>query len=140
MRIRILNGVGFTALVATLLGGVLSAQAPSTRPGVAELAVAPAALDIHRYPDPGCAELTAELARRRGVDQGRVLVGAGSVALLQTLFQAVGEPGAGGNNKGWNQGGNNQSPVGFFSLFGKVRRPVALIKHLGEIFYPVQKN
>src|SRR3954467_12673948 len=57
-------------------------------------AVAEAALDIHRYPDPGCAELTQELARRRGVEQGQVLGGAGSVALLQALFQAVGEPGA----------------------------------------------
>src|SRR6187431_3198793 len=41
MRMRI-----FTALVAALLGGVLSAQAPRTRPGVAELAVMPAALDV----------------------------------------------------------------------------------------------
>ncbi|MEU4428415.1 histidinol-phosphate transaminase [Actinoplanes sp. NPDC024001] len=57
-------------------------------------AVAEAGLDIHRYPDPGCAELTRELARRHGVDQGRVLVGAGSLALLQALFQAAGEPGA----------------------------------------------
>ena len=41
MRMRI-----FTALVAALLGGVLSAQAPRTRPGVAELAVMPAALEV----------------------------------------------------------------------------------------------
>jgi thiol:disulfide interchange protein len=32
--------------MAALLGGVLSAQAPSTRPGVAELALVPAALEI----------------------------------------------------------------------------------------------
>jgi histidinol-phosphate aminotransferase len=57
-------------------------------------AVAEAAREVHRYPDPGCAELTEELARRRGVEPGRILVGAGSVALLQTLCQAVGEPGA----------------------------------------------
>ena len=35
-----------TALVAALLGGVLSAQAPGTRPGVAEVAVMPAALEV----------------------------------------------------------------------------------------------
>jgi thiol:disulfide interchange protein DsbD len=35
-----------TALVAALLGAVLSAQAPRNRPGVAELAVVPAALDV----------------------------------------------------------------------------------------------
>ncbi|MFC7534636.1 histidinol-phosphate transaminase [Actinoplanes sp. GCM10030250] len=57
-------------------------------------AVAEAGLDIHRYPDPSCAELTRELARRHGVDQDRVLVGAGSLALLQAMFHAVGEPGA----------------------------------------------
>jgi thiol:disulfide interchange protein DsbD len=41
---RILTRFGVTALVAVVLGGVLSAQA--TRPGVAELAVIPAALDV----------------------------------------------------------------------------------------------
>src|SRR4030095_14838661 len=46
MRMRILTGIGATALVAALLGGVLSAQAPRTRPGVAELAVMPAALEV----------------------------------------------------------------------------------------------
>src|SRR5688572_6303124 len=43
---RNLTGLGATALVAALLGGVLSAQAPRTRPGVAELAVMPAALAV----------------------------------------------------------------------------------------------
>src|SRR5829696_3720314 len=54
---RILTGLGTTALVAALLGGVLSAsssapgatedeQASRTRPGVAELAVMPAALEV----------------------------------------------------------------------------------------------
>src|SRR5918993_4319831 len=46
MRMRILTGLGATALVVALLGGVLSAQQPGTRPGVAELAVIPAALDV----------------------------------------------------------------------------------------------
>src|SRR6187401_2336219 len=45
MRMRILTGLGATALVAALLGGVLSAQT-RTRPGVAELAVMPAALEV----------------------------------------------------------------------------------------------
>src|SRR6185436_7473462 len=46
MRMRIVTGLGATALVAALLGGVLSAQAARTRPGVAELAVMPAALPV----------------------------------------------------------------------------------------------
>src|SRR6187401_1261551 len=46
MRMRILTGLGATALVAGLLGGVLSAQTPRTRPGVAELAVMPADLAV----------------------------------------------------------------------------------------------
>lgn len=57
-------------------------------------AMAEASLDINRYPDPGCAKLTQALARRHGVGQDQVLVGGGSVALLQALFQAVAEPGA----------------------------------------------
>ncbi|MQY10994.1 putative phenylalanine aminotransferase [Streptomyces sp. RB5] len=57
-------------------------------------AIAAAATGINRYPDPGCAGLTRALARRHHVTEDRVLVGAGSVALLQALFQAVGEPGA----------------------------------------------
>jgi histidinol-phosphate aminotransferase len=57
-------------------------------------AMAEASPDIHRYPDPGCAKLTQALARRHGVGKDQVLVGGGSVALLQALFQAVGEPGA----------------------------------------------
>jgi histidinol-phosphate aminotransferase len=62
-------------------------------PGVVA-AIAAAGSDAHRYPDPGCTELTRALARRHGVTPSRVLVGAGSVALLQALFEAVGEPGA----------------------------------------------
>ncbi len=57
MPIQILRGLGATALVAALLVGVLSAsssapgatedeQAPAKRPGVAELALVPAALDV----------------------------------------------------------------------------------------------
>src|SRR6185295_5190268 len=43
---RILTRLGATALVAAVLGGVLSAQARSTRPGVAEVAVMPAAVEV----------------------------------------------------------------------------------------------
>ncbi|MEV6166501.1 histidinol-phosphate transaminase [Streptomyces sp. NPDC052052] len=59
---------------------------------VEELAVAGA--DLNRYPDPACSRLTQAIARRHGADPDQVLVGAGSVALLQALFQAVAEPGA----------------------------------------------
>ncbi|WP_329618628.1 histidinol-phosphate transaminase [Streptomyces sp. S465] len=61
-------------------------------PGIME-AVAGAASTVNRYPDPGCGELTRAIARRHGVTEDRVVVGAGSVALLQTLLQSVGDPG-----------------------------------------------
>jgi histidinol-phosphate aminotransferase len=64
-----------------------------TLPGIAE-AVAHAGQAANRYPDPGCKALTGALARALDVDEGRIVVGAGSVSLLQLLFQAVGEPGA----------------------------------------------
>ncbi|MEO7133183.1 MAG: protein-disulfide reductase DsbD domain-containing protein, partial [Vicinamibacterales bacterium] len=56
---RIVTGLGVTTLVAALLGGVLSAQAPSTRPGVAELAVMPATLEVQ----PGGSALAAITVR-----------------------------------------------------------------------------
>ncbi|MEV0393360.1 histidinol-phosphate transaminase [Polymorphospora rubra] len=62
-------------------------------PGIREVVTA-AGATINRYPDPDCYELTAALARVHDVDPGRVLVGGGSVALLQLLLQAVAEPGA----------------------------------------------
>ena len=43
---RISTGLGAIALVAALFGVALSAQAPPTRPGVAELSLTPATLDI----------------------------------------------------------------------------------------------
>jgi histidinol-phosphate aminotransferase len=57
-------------------------------------ALTAAARDVHRYPDPECADLIRELARRHGVAPDRVAVGAGSCALLQALFQVVAGPGA----------------------------------------------
>ncbi|MEU7644327.1 histidinol-phosphate transaminase [Streptomyces huasconensis] len=61
-------------------------------PGVVE-AIAAAAASAHRYPDAWCRELSRSIARAHGIDTDRVLVGAGSVSLLQALFQAFGEPG-----------------------------------------------
>lgn len=73
----------------------LSANESSHGPAAGIVAAMTAAgIDINRYPDPGCAKLTGELARRLGVGQDQILVGGGSVALLQALFQAVAEPGA----------------------------------------------
>ncbi|CAL9479469.1 Putative phenylalanine aminotransferase [Nocardiopsis dassonvillei] len=62
-------------------------------PSVRE-AVARAAADLNRYPDPGASELTAALARRLDVPEDHIGLGAGSVGLLQQLLEAVGEPGA----------------------------------------------
>ncbi|EXU65406.1 aminotransferase [Streptomyces sp. PRh5] len=61
-------------------------------PGIVE-AIAAAASTVNRYPDPGCGELTRAIARTHGITEDRVVVGAGSVALLQTLLQSVGDPG-----------------------------------------------
>ncbi|MEU8877666.1 histidinol-phosphate transaminase [Streptomyces javensis] len=62
-------------------------------PGIAA-AVAETGAAVNRYPDPECRALTRALAGSLGVDADRIAVGAGSVALLQTLFQAVAGPGA----------------------------------------------
>ena len=58
---RLVRALGAAAIMAALLGGVLSAQAPSTRPGVAELALVPAALEIA----PGGSARTAITVRLR---------------------------------------------------------------------------
>lgn len=57
-------------------------------------AIADAAADLNRYPDPAAAELTAALARRFHVPEEHVALGAGSVGLLQQLLEAAAEPGA----------------------------------------------
>jgi histidinol-phosphate aminotransferase len=57
-------------------------------------AVTAATARINRYPDGSVTELTDDIARWLGRDADRVVVGAGSVALIQMLFEAVGEPGA----------------------------------------------
>lgn len=68
-----------------------SAYAPL--PGIAE-AVTRACRSANRYPDPGCRTLTRALAAAHGMPEEQFVVGAGSVALLQLLFQAISEPGA----------------------------------------------
>ncbi len=62
-------------------------------PGVVE-AVAAAAATANRYPDFHGTELMGELAGLYQVSADRIALGAGSVALLQMLFQAVAEPDA----------------------------------------------
>ncbi|MBC3843244.1 histidinol-phosphate transaminase [Streptacidiphilus sp. 4-A2] len=61
-------------------------------PGVLEAAVA-AAADFNRYPDMGCAGLTAELAARFGVPESHIATGTGSVGVAQQLVQATAGPG-----------------------------------------------
>lgn len=61
-------------------------------PGISR-AIVQVAGSVNRYPDPGCRYLTHALAQARGVAPDNVLVGAGSVALLQGLLQAIAEPG-----------------------------------------------
>ncbi|GGK80955.1 putative phenylalanine aminotransferase [Planomonospora parontospora subsp. parontospora] len=62
-------------------------------PSVVE-AVARAAAEIHRYPDPAATALTEALAERYGVPPEHVALGAGSVTVAQQLFETVSEPGA----------------------------------------------
>ncbi|WP_406319405.1 histidinol-phosphate transaminase [Streptosporangium sp. NBC_01639] len=62
-------------------------------PSVVE-AVAKAAAEIHRYPDPASAGLTDAIAERYGVPPEHVALGAGSVTVAQQLFETVSEPGA----------------------------------------------
>ena len=49
---------------------------------------------MNRYPDPGCGPLIHAIAEAHGIAEDRIAVGAGSVALLQTLFQSIADPGA----------------------------------------------
>ncbi|MDB1089745.1 histidinol-phosphate transaminase [Streptomyces sp. ACA25] len=62
-------------------------------PGIVE-AIAAAGATVNRYPDPGCGALTLAIAEALGTDEDQVVVGAGSVALLQTLVQSISDPGA----------------------------------------------
>ncbi|GAA1937124.1 histidinol-phosphate transaminase [Amycolatopsis minnesotensis] len=69
-------------------------ESPEAPPRQAVDAAVLAAATVHRYPDPGCTDLVAELARTYRIGPERFVAGAGSVALLQLLFQAVAGPGA----------------------------------------------
>jgi histidinol-phosphate aminotransferase len=61
-------------------------------PGVLA-ATAEACSQLNRYPDMANSAVTAAVAERLGVDQTRLAFGAGSVAVLYSLLQAVCEPG-----------------------------------------------
>lgn len=56
-------------------------------------AVADAAADLNRYPDLTASRLVHDIAAHVGVEPGDVVVGNGSVALLETLLTALLEPG-----------------------------------------------
>ncbi|MCG5217578.1 histidinol-phosphate transaminase [Streptosporangium sp. KLBMP 9127] len=57
-------------------------------------AVAAAAREMHRYPDPAAVRLTEAIAGRFDVPAEHVALGAGSVTVAQQLLATVGEPGA----------------------------------------------
>ncbi|GAA1019638.1 putative phenylalanine aminotransferase [Acrocarpospora pleiomorpha] len=57
-------------------------------------AIAEAATQIHRYPDPAALQLTEALSVRYGVPHEHIALGAGSVTVAQQLFETVGDPGA----------------------------------------------
>jgi len=61
-------------------------------PSVVE-AIAKAATEINRYPDPGATRLTEAIAERLDVPPGHVALGAGSVAVAAQILEAVAEPG-----------------------------------------------
>jgi histidinol-phosphate aminotransferase len=71
-----------------LLAANESPHAPP--PDVVE-AVALAAATVNRYPDFAAGELLAQIARAHDLSQDQVALGAGSVALIQMLLQAVAE-------------------------------------------------
>lgn len=56
-------------------------------------AIQAAAADVHRYPDGHCVALRAALARSHGVDQERIVCGAGSDELIGLLCRAYAGPG-----------------------------------------------
>jgi histidinol-phosphate aminotransferase len=56
-------------------------------------AIARAAANANRYPDPGCNELREVLAERHGVTADRIVCATGSVAVVYHLLQAFCEPG-----------------------------------------------
>lgn len=75
---------------ARLLGANESPDQPL--PSVVD-AIGRAAWQINRYPDNACTDLTAAIAARHDVGTDQVVVGCGSVGLIQMLLTAVVEPG-----------------------------------------------
>ena len=71
-----------------------SNEIPLPPPPAVLAAIAEAAANGNRYPDPGVTRLTARLAERHGLATDRIAVGCGSVLLCQQLVQIVcGDPG-----------------------------------------------
>jgi len=66
------------------------ALGPSPRAAAAYQALAG---ELHRYPDGGSTALTEALARRHGVDAGRIVCGAGSDELISLITRAFAGPG-----------------------------------------------
>lgn len=56
-------------------------------------AVMDAAADLNRYPDLAATELVAAIAELHGVEQDQIVVGNGSVAVLETILRALCSPG-----------------------------------------------
>lgn len=56
-------------------------------------AIADAALEINRYPDPFVTELTESLAKKFNVSKDAIATGTGSVGVCQQIMQAVAQPG-----------------------------------------------
>ena len=61
-------------------------------PGVVE-AIALAAADSHRYPDPAANQLLQRLAAQLDVDADRIALGTGSVAICQQITSTACSPG-----------------------------------------------
>ena len=70
-----------------------SNENPFPPPPAVVRAVADAAATMNRYPDMGCTDLYAALARRLAVEPQQLAAGTGSVAVLYHLLQAFCEPG-----------------------------------------------
>jgi histidinol-phosphate aminotransferase len=66
-----------------------SNEIPLPPPPAVLAAIAEAAANGNRYPDPGVTRLTARLAERHGLATDRIAVGCGSVLLCQQLVQIV---------------------------------------------------
>ncbi|WP_343035746.1 histidinol-phosphate transaminase [Isoptericola sediminis] len=70
-----------------------SNENPYPPPAAVVAAITEAAVEVNRYPDMFATELVEALAAHVGVDPAQVVVGNGSVAVLQHVLEAVLEPG-----------------------------------------------